>query len=256
MASTNSKVITPLPTSWWARSVFVGGLIAAALMVVSAFGTRFGVWSFVPGLLLLLGALVLGALGALVGIIALIIARRSERRADRTTAMIGTLLCGAVLGIVLSYAIPGMKVPPIHDISTDLNDPPDYSAIIVAGRGAQSNPLTRDAKLAEAQRTGYPDLHTLDSALSTEEAYRLSLAVMNDLGWEVVNRKPDEGRLEAVVTSRWFGFKDDVVVRIKPGAVGGAGSIVDLRSVSRVGVGDAGANAARINLFIRRFKSH
>ena len=246
-------MISPLPTSWWACSVFVGGLIAFALMLIGALGTRFGVWSFVPGLLMLLGSLVLGALGALTGIVALIVARRAERRADRATAMIGTVLCGAVLGIVLSYALPGMKVPPIHDITTDLTDPPSFSPEITAARGPKANPLTRDAKLEQAQRKGYPNLHSLTSPLAPAEAYRLALTVMHDLQWEVVTTKPDEGRLEATATTRWFGFKDDVVVRIRRD---GAGSLIDLRSVSRVGQGDAGANAKRIGLFIARFKAH
>ena len=256
MASTNSTVIAPLPTSWWARAVFVGGLVALVLMVTGALGTRFGVWSFVPGLLMLLGALVLAALGALAGVVALIIARRAQRRADRATAMIGTVLCGAVLGIVLSYALPGTKVPPIHDITTDIADPPAFSQELVAARGAKSNPLARSGKLDEIQRAGYPNLHALASPLSPAEAYQLALTVMRDLQWDIVTTRPDEGRLEATATTRWFGFKDDVVVRIRPAGNGAAGTLIDLRSVSRVGQGDAGANAKRIELFMARFKAH
>ena len=256
MASTNSTLIAPLPTSWWARAVFVGGLFAVALMVIAAFGTHFGVWSFVPGLLMLVGALLIGVIGALTGVVALILARRAERRADRGTAMIGTVLCGVVIGIVLSYALPGMKVPPIHDITTDLADVPTFSAELIAARGAQSNPLSRDAKVEAQQRAGYPRLHSLTSTLAPADAYRLALKVMNELQWQVVTTKSDEGRLEGTATTRWFGFKDDVVVRIRPAANGAVGSVLDLRSVSRVGVGDAGANAKRIELFMRRFSGH
>ena len=98
-----------------------------------------------------------------------------------------------------------MKVPPIHDITTDLADPPGFSAELIAARGAQSNPLTRDAKLADAQRRGYPNLHSLATPLTPAEAYRLALAVMHEMQWDVVTAKPDEGRLEATATTRWFG---------------------------------------------------
>ena len=254
MASTDSSVNAPLATSWWARAVLVGGLVAFVLLALGATGTRLTIWPFTVGLLMFVGGFLLAAIGALTGVFALINARKAERRADRMTAMFGTMLCGAVLGIVLAYTVPAFKVPPIHDITTNLADPPAYSQALLDIRGPTANGLKRDSVLDEKQRAAYPDLHTLDSTLTPAEAFTKALAVMSALQWEVVTSKPEEGRIEATVTSRWFGFKDDVVVRIRA-ANGAPGSLIDLRSVSRVGQGDSGANAKRIRLFLKNFKA-
>jgi uncharacterized protein (DUF1499 family) len=78
-----------------------------------------------------------------------------------------------------------------------------------------------------------------------------ALDAARSLGWEVVASDAATGRIEATATSRWFGFKDDVVVRIRPE---GAGSRVDVRSMSRVGVGDLGANAERVREFLAKLR--
>ena len=71
------------------------------------------------------------------------------------------------------------------------------------------------------------------------------------MGWEVVAADPAAGRIEAVATTFWFGFKDDIVVRVAPA---GAGSLIDARSKSRVGVGDLGTNAQRLRAYLERLK--
>ncbi len=71
------------------------------------------------------------------------------------------------------------------------------------------------------------------------------------MGWKIVDENQAEGRIEATATTRWFGFKDDVVIRIAPS--GGNGSRVDVRSVSRVGRSDVGTNARRIRAFLKKF---
>ena len=181
MASTNSSVnamkSAPLPTSWWARAVLVGGLVAFVLLVLGAIGTKLTIWKYTVGLLMFAGGFVLAAVGAITGLVALIIARKHERRADRMTALFGTVMCGAVLGIVLAYAVPGFKVPPIHDITTDIADPPMFSDVAMQARASAENKVQRDGKLDAAQRAGYPDLHSITSALSPAEALTLAVAV-------------------------------------------------------------------------------
>jgi uncharacterized protein (DUF1499 family) len=136
------------------------------------------------------------------------------------------------------------SVPPIHNISTDVDDPPEFDAV-VALRGANSNPLAYDRdKLAAPQQEAYPDVVPLELADAPADVFDRALEALKGLGLEVVNADHEAGRIEAVATTFWFGFKDDVVVRIRPLPSGG--SRVDVRSVSRVGQSDLGANAARI----------
>ncbi len=84
------------------------------------------------------------------------------------------------------------------------------------------------------------------------EAFKRVERVATALGWEIVARVPADGRLEAVVTSPWFGFRDDVVVRVRPQ---GTGSRVDIRSKSRNGEADLGGNVDRVRAFLARLKS-
>jgi uncharacterized protein (DUF1499 family) len=68
----------------------------------------------------------------------------------------------------------------------------------------------------------------------------------------VVASDPAAGRIEANETTRWFRFTDDVVIRVAPD---GAGSRVDVRSVSRVGRSDFGVNAGRIRAYTAALKA-
>jgi uncharacterized protein (DUF1499 family) len=166
------------------------------------------------------------------------------------------LVVSAALGLGVA-AVPAYwlqaarKAPPIHDISTDLEDPPAFIAVLPR-RGERANPVEHaGAAVAEAQRTAYPDIRSLTLELAPAEAFALALRAARDMGWEIVAQDVGNGRIEATATTFWFGFKDDVVVRILPSA---AGSRIDVRSLSRVGVGvgDAGTNAKRIRRYFAR----
>lgn len=152
---------------------------------------------------------------------------------------------------LLSQAIKGKSLPPIHDITTDTRTPPDFQAI-VALRGADSNPLEYQGdSIARQQQAAYPEIKPIQTSLSREEAFRRAIKVATDLGWKIVAQNRNGGRIEAVESTLLWGFKDDVVIRIQPSD---QGSRVDLRSVSRIGVSDLGANAARIKSFIDKFE--
>jgi len=105
-------------------------------------------------------------------------------------------------------------------------------------------------EIAEQQRAGYPDIDSVELEIPADAAYEQALATAREMGWDIVAAVPDEGRIEATATTFWFGFKDDVVVRVQAGP---QGSVIDLRSVSRVGVSDLGKNAQRIGEFLERF---
>jgi uncharacterized protein (DUF1499 family) len=126
---------------------------------------------------------------------------------------------------------------------------------VAAGRGAENGAAGAPypgKEFADAQSAAYPDLRTVDLPQSPDEVFRAALEVAGAMpGWEVVLADSSAGRIEGTATTRWFRFKDDVVVRIRPGA---SGTRVDIRSRSRVGQSDVGANAARIRAFTARLK--
>lgn len=143
------------------------------------------------------------------------------------------------------------NVPPIHNISTDVVNPPAFDEIAEI-RTAAHNPLEYDAeKLADVQLAAYPSVKTVVSELSLDEAYDRALQVAKSLNWEIVNADQTGGLIEATETTLLWGFKDDVVIRVTP--MEDQTSAIDLRSVSRIGISDLGANAKRIEAFIEKF---
>ncbi len=136
--------------------------------------------------------------------------------------------------------------PAINDISTDTENPPAFKAVLPLRANAPSSPHYAGEAVARQQRAAYPEIEPLFLEASVAEAVLLADQAARNLGWEVVASVPEEGRLEAVDTSPWFGLKGDVVVRVAP-AQGGV--ILDVRSKSRVDMGDVGANARRIRYF-------
>ena len=139
--------------------------------------------------------------------------------------------------------------PPINDVTSDIGDPPAFAAMEL--RGGQ--PLEYDPAKAEQQQWGYPHIETERSALAPEAALERAVEVAQGLGWDVVASGPqgEDLTVEAVATTFWFGFIDDVVVRIRADS---GGSLVDIRSASRVGRSDLGANARRIDAFLADFR--
>ncbi len=240
---------------WWSRALLIGAVIAAALLLVGALGTKFGIWQFGLGLMLASGATLLAVIGVVGGLFGWFVARRKNLPTDRRLSMLGMILSGLIVAVMGMQANTAFTVPQIHNISTDLNDPPAFN-VIVGLRGEESNPLEYDvAKLAPVQGPAYPFVKPLVTGLDRDAAFARSVEVLEGMGLEIVAADADARVVEATFTSFWFGFKDDVVVRIRPVANGGDGSVVDLRSVSRVGQSDLGANARRIGKFIDKFNA-
>jgi uncharacterized protein (DUF1499 family) len=120
---------------------------------------------------------------------------------------------------------------------------------VVPLRGADSNPVQyAGAEFAEQQRTAYPDIRPLLLDLSRDRAFQLALDAAQAKGWTLVDADPATGRIEATDRTFWFGFQDDIVIRITP--VDANRSVIDVRSSSRVGGGDMGANARRVRDFL------
>ena len=225
-------------------------LIAGAVAVAGGpLGYRTGVLPVTAAL----GLLVLGLLVSLwtVAAVALLLLRGGLATLDlRTGAALAIAACASA--VPLAMILPSITAPPIHDITSDTDDPPRFDAI-VAARADAPNPLDyRGPELAAAQRAAYPDIQPLVVGMPPSEVMELARAAAEALGWQIVAVNADAGLIEATDTTYWFGFKDDVAIRLRPAGAGA--TRVDVRSISRVGVGDLGANAARIRRFLESLK--
>ena len=170
----------------------------------------------------------------------------------RKTVTLGSTIMALLLSIT-AIAIPlsmlnkGKSVPPIHDISTDLVNPPEFVAIAPLRADAPNPVEYAGVEVATQQRAAYPELQTLNYTQSKSELVEATKQVIDNSGWQLVNIDANQGIVEATDRTMWFGFKDDVIVRITDK---GSERLVDIRSKSRVGGSDLGKNAERIHKFI------
>jgi uncharacterized protein (DUF1499 family) len=219
--------------------------VAAALAAAAAgLGSRAELWTFRGGFEILKWAAWGALAAAAVSLLGLVLALGGRRRGS--ALLLGAL--GLVIGLVTAW-IPwswkqrAEQVPPIHDISTDLSDPPAFEAILPLRADAPNPSEYGGDSIAAQQREGYPNLGPLTLDAPPEAVFLRAVEAGREMGWEIVETDPERGRIEATSTTPWFGFEDDVVVRVRPEA---GGSRVDVRSVSRVGRSDVGTNARRI----------
>ncbi|WP_201557992.1 DUF1499 domain-containing protein [Psychrobacter sp. 72-O-c] len=175
----------------------------------------------------------------------------------RKTVTLGSAIMAVVLSAIaiampLSMMSKAKSVPPIHDISTDLVNPPEFITIAPL-RADAPNPVEYDGiETAEQQRTAYPELRTLSYPQPKAELVAAVEQAVKNLGWELVNADASKGSVEATDTTMWFGFKDDVVVRVNDE---GSERLVDIRSKSRIGGSDLGKNAERIHTLIEELNA-
>ncbi len=248
--------------------------------MVAALGAKFGWWSWMFGL----GKLTFGwgpklaifGLGlSVVAVIAALV--KAPRKQAFILALAALLVSGLTMGRILGVRGNSERLPPIHDIQTDWTAPIQPSETLLAIRTADGamNPI-EDAPVVPASAddrwpgmggklvsevqenaefvpgeqkspkvSPYPKLAPLFvTGLSEADVFSTTASVVADQGWEVVTESPVDGRLEATAVTGWFGFKDDVMVRVSSDVEGQ--SIVNVRSTSRVGMSDLGANSKRV----------
>ncbi|NMG01664.1 DUF1499 domain-containing protein [Azoarcus taiwanensis] len=227
---------------------FAGSLLTVVLIAGAAFGTRGELWNFATGFQLLALGLCIGLFVLMVVVGTLISAKH---RAQRPTSMIAFVIVIAALALPIQGLIQASKVPTIHDISTDLADPPQFVAAAQL-RTATENPVSHAGEpVAALQRESYPDIVPSYLPVGPEAAFERALAAARAMDWEITANDLQAGHIEAVDTSFWFGFKDDVVIRIR---ADGPVSRIDVRSKSRVGSNDLGVNAQRIRDYKAKLK--
>jgi len=168
-------------------------------------------------------------------------------------ALTGTLAAAMVYYYPQTYAAPeGVSYPPIHDISTDIINPPQYVDVLPLRVDAPNSTVYGDSPRLNAQELGrltreaYPDLLPLRLSEPADQVFARAMSAVETLGWDLVAAVPEDGRIEATDTTFWFRFKDDVIIKI---TTEGTDTIVNARSVSRVGGGDVGTNAKRLRAF-------
>jgi uncharacterized protein (DUF1499 family) len=228
-------------------ALFVG-LVSAASALLAGPGYRAELLTLSEGFTLMRWA-VYGAIGgaflALLGIGLPPVARRARAR---MIAVLALLICIGVAVPPLRLYQSAQGLPKIHDISTDTSDPPAFVAVLPRRQGAR-NPVDYRPETALLQQRGYPDIAPQRLQVSPGEAFARAELAARAMGWLVVDVAPGALRIEATDTTLLFGFKDDIVIRVRPQD---QGSIVDVRSVSRIGVSDMGTNAKRIRAFLKK----
>jgi uncharacterized protein (DUF1499 family) len=223
-------------------------MIGVALLLVGPLGTRVGLWSFIIGFLMLALSVLLALVGASLALVG------GVKTGQWLLASSAIILGLGVVVVPSAFIVSARGKPAIHDITTDTDNPPAFVAILPLRAGAANPPEYAGAEVAGQQRKAYPDIQPLVVRAAAGETFDRALRAVRDLGWDVVASDRSAGRIEAVDTTFWFGFKDDVVIRVTEAPSDG-GTRVDVRSKSRVGVGDLGTNASRVRELLRRLQS-
>jgi len=187
------------------------------------------VWSYRTGLGLMLATKWLGILALAAAGISL---AWPAARAGRVVSLLFAVVIGlCVSAVPFEFERRARSVPRIHDITTDTQSPPQFAAVLPLRAGAPNSAAYGGPELAELQRKAYPDIQPLIVQMPTQVAFARARDAAEGMGWQLVAADASAGRIEATARTFWFGFKDDVVVRIVPQ---GTGSRIDVRSVSRV----------------------
>lgn len=255
------KVSKRLTLRHWITRIAIALMVLGPLtFLVAAIGYKIGLLglgiSF--GLLnLKVGPMLLFA-GVAFGVFSLLLAFFMKPRGRVFLSLIALLI--PLFGVVQLVGVKkkAESLPFIHDITTDTQNPPTFSAVILLEREKTPNVNTVDYKgkldprsktlVAVLQTKSYPDIRPVILEDDPDVVLGQAKVVAKNMGWNIVNEDAEAGRIEATETTFWYGFKDDIVIRVKPSE--GGGTVLDIRSISRVGGSDLGANAARIRKFV------
>src|SRR5258708_6450940 len=217
---------------WLAYSAVAVAALAALVLAASVVGARLGLWAPRAAIGALRWTALLAVLGAALSAVALVLARLGGGSGEDSGSGMGAAPVAAALLVSLAvFAVPWLvmqrarQVPFIHDVTTDTADPPAFVAVLPLREGAPHSAVYGGPAGAAPPAKGYPDLGPPYLAAAPAPAFEQALAAARAMGWTIVATEPAAGRIEATATTRWLGFKDDVVVRIRPDA---GGSRVDV----------------------------
>jgi len=232
------------------KYALVLAVIALGISLLMVFGSSLGLWEPIVGFKAsrqyndLLGYMVV--LVALIAVIYALVTNQSYIK-----AIISLILGFAILGPNLVVKITDtVKYPPIHDISTDTVTPPEFEQLTDDREGAINTLVYGGEDIAKQQVIAFPHIKSIQSPLSPRNAFAKAIHIADLMGWTTVSENINTLHYEGTAHTPYFNFADDIVIRIKAKQTG---SIIDIRSVSRIGRGDRGVNAQRISTFIEHF---
>jgi hypothetical protein len=240
------------------KLAFAAFLAALVISLTAAFGTRLGAWDYHEGFRILRWGVYVGLGGVAFGALWVLIAMSRGQGAGARYGVIGFLGSLATVAIPIYDCAVTTMLPPIHDISTDMEHAPPFEAILPLRAGAKNSPVydgnkkvTFDGKtmsVSAMQHRYYGDLKAIAILVKPPKLYWHAFFVVKRMGWHLVAFDPRRFRIEATATSPFFGFVDDIVIRVQPS---GEGARLDIRSASRTGETDYGVNAGHIRAFAK-----
>ncbi len=235
-----------------ANIVFIISVFAGLAILVMLFGASLGLWEPIDGFRYYRGWYQnIGYVVCGLSVLCLIYLVMKKHLSGKKKAFISLVIGLVILWPMLSSMVgESMSYPPIHDITTDTNNPPQFITLTDDRPGARNTLQYGGPEIAAQQLEAFPDIRPIMSNLSPDEAYQKALEVGEAMGWEIIGANPTARRFEGAARTPVFRFIDDTVVVVSEAA---GGSRIDIRSVSRVGRGDIGVNAKRIREFIALF---
>ncbi len=225
--------------------VVLGGII----FISSGYGYQDRLWHLWFAMNLFMVGTVISGLGVLICSIGLVLCQRNQSKKNFLTSISGIVFGMLVISTFLYFYTAARIDPPIHDITTDTTNPPQFE-VVPTLRSKKSNPCKYGGEsVAQLQEKAYPFVRPLLLDMSFENTFHNALAVARSMKrWKIVNSNATAGKIEATVTTPWFGLKEDVVVRVS--SIDPSRSKIDVRSESRLGVNDLGTNARRIHTYL------
>ncbi|HXP77772.1 MAG TPA: DUF1499 domain-containing protein [Stellaceae bacterium] len=243
--------------SWIPAIAVLGAVVAlaaAVILIVAPLGYRVGIWSLRTALLDLPRTWVFytGIAGAVISLLALGVTVAGKRRGWAALAILGIVVGASAVYVPWKFAQMGRAVPPVNDITTDTANPPDFEAVMPLRAAANAEPVTYGPDFPALQQKAFPDIVPAHLDKPVDQAFALALDAVRKMGWTVVAADGERGRIEATDRTLWYGFTDDIVVRV---SADGTGARIDVRSKSRIGRGDFGTNARRVRAYLAAIKS-
>ena len=228
---------------WSIRLALIAFMVAASGLTLA----RYDVIPKLVGFSAFLGGGLLAALALMLGIAALLVGRQ-QPLPSRGKLLAGLVASLALAGFLASRPMVAGEVPPLHDISTDLANPPEFEAIKLR----EDNLVGVDTvdNWRKVHAAAYPDVRPIEIARPVAAVTADAVRLAQEQGWTIVKSDPARGHVEVTASVSYIRFHDDVVLRITP-TQRGAVSRVDMRSVSRIGIGDLGVNSKRIHAFLK-----
>ncbi len=225
-------------------------LVCVAAAMLSGFGYQAGLWHFRTGFLILRTAFFVSLAAGALSLLGLLLSRGN--RLALVTGIVGLAIAAGFAYVPWQWKQTLDALPYIHDITTDTEAPPQFVAAAQL-RKEGDHPVAYDGpEVAAQQKAAYPDLAPLITTVPRERVFEAARATLQDMKLQLTDADPSEGRLEASDTSFWYGFTDDMVVRIVETP---QGTRVDVRSKSRLGRSDLGQNAKRVRTFLADLRS-